>query len=180
MYMQNDSIMSQLSQLYASANGLGLKLMNGVSGMSGVSGMNGMSGMNGINGVWGMNSARGMNMNGFSPNINSQPTSTPISVQTLLPKKHSCVLNTQCQSCAISICGTCSVVAGCGCGPFCNSCFQYTETCSGCGHTQCEHCVLNSLNGSCECMPNPDLISKLEDLGGGSVAGYNFFADWET
>jgi len=29
-------------------------------------------------------------------------------------------------------------------------------------------------------MPKPDLITKLEDLGGGNVAGYNFFADWET
>lgn len=94
---------------------------------------------------------------------------------------HKCVMNTQCQSCAINICGTCSVVAGCGCGPFCNNCFQYTDTCNGCGHTQCEHCVLNSFRGSCDCTSRKELITKFakQNNVAASAASYNFFADWE-
>ena len=177
MYMQNGipsgSVMSQMFMPNGlGPNGLGLNQMNGVSAMNGLVG-----GMNGLN-------SGGMNLSGFpsnASNMNKSTSAIPISVESSVPKKHTCVMNTQCQSCAINICGTCSVVAGCGCGPFCNSCFEYTDTCSGCGHTQCEHCVLNSLNSSCGCLPKPDVITKLEDLGCGNVAGYmhNFFADWE-
>ena len=107
---------------------------------------------------------------------------------------HRCFTNTKCQSCAVSICGTCSVVAGCGCGPFCNACFQYVETCDSCGHTQCEHCVMNnSLQDRCDCAPKVALpftnatkkvdapISLASDKKNMllAAASYNFFADWE-
>ena len=106
---------------------------------------------------------------------------------------HRCVMNTKCQSCAVNICGACSVVAGCGCGPFCNACFQYVETCDSCGHTQCEHCVMNnSLQGSCDCASKVALpftsatqkadapVSLVSDKKNYlAAANYNFFADWE-
>jgi hypothetical protein len=132
--------------------------MNGLNGMGGMTGMHGMNGMNGMNGMIGMN--------GLSANSD-------------ISKSHQCNTNARCQSCSINICTICSVVAGCGCGPFCNSCFQYSDTCDSCGHTQCEHCVLNSLDGKCDChLTKASVLSKF-DAANKSLADYNFFADWE-
>jgi hypothetical protein len=97
--------------------------------------------------------------------------------------RHLCVMNTRCQACAVNICGTCSVVAGCGCGPFCNTCFQYVDTCDSCGHTQCEHCIMNTFQGKCDCESKSNIIASSDGTNSSKsskiAANYNFFADWE-
>ena len=157
-------------------------------------GMMGLHGMPGFSG--GLGSLPGMNGGIFPGLPGTGPFGAPLPINKLPVAKpqiatHHCTLKEQCQSCGINICGTCSVVAGCGCGPFCNGCFTYTDTCGSCGHTQCEHCVLNSLRGGCGCVPKPDMI-KLEEQGrisgefnslhAGRISGgnFDFFADeWD-